>query len=334
MCRSATVPSVTMSPRRRASIAGRNARSTRNGAARLMSSAWAKASASCSCTRARGKIPALLTRMSGAPAAHAVTRASSAATSSARVTSPATARCPAPSSCASPSSAAADRAASATRAPCSARARATAAPIPREAPVTSAWRPSSAPTFSATRWTDRTRGGGTPRAGDLLREALLDLESPREDVHDARQLGESDDAAVRDVGHVRLAEERQQVVLAERIHLDVADHHHGLVRFLEDRVADDARDVHLVSAREPRHRARDAHRGLHQPVALRILAQQLELSPHQLLQLAAADVADAGRLLAELPQLLERVAAGSAPGRLSGLRIRHSCSPFPRAAAG
>ena len=50
---------------------------------------------------------------------------------------------------------------------------------------------------------------------DLDGEALLDLEAARVDVDEARDLGEADDLAVRQVGDVGLAEEGQQVVLAE-----------------------------------------------------------------------------------------------------------------------
>ena len=45
---------------------------------------------------------------------------------------------------------------------------------------------------------------------DLDREPLLHLQAARERVHDARDLGQPDDVAVRDIGDVRLAEERQQ----------------------------------------------------------------------------------------------------------------------------
>ena len=79
--------------------------------------------------------------------------------------------------------------------------------------------------------------------GDLLGEPLLHLQAAREHLDDARQLGQPDDAAVRDVRDVRLAEERQHVVLAQRVELDVAHHHHVLVLLLEQRVADDLLDA-------------------------------------------------------------------------------------------
>ena len=51
--------------------------------------------------------------------------------------------------------------------------------------------------------------------GDLAGEALLHLQAASEDIDEARDLAESDDLAVGDVGDVHLAEEGQQVVLAE-----------------------------------------------------------------------------------------------------------------------
>ena len=77
------------------------------------------------------------------------------------------------------------------------------------------------------------------RVGDLVGQPLLHLQPPGEDVHDPGHLGEAQDLAVRDVGDVGPAEERQQVVLAQRVQLDVAHHDHALVRLLEHRVADD-----------------------------------------------------------------------------------------------
>src|SRR5262245_6836918 len=58
---------------------------------------------------------------------------------------------------------------------------------------------------------------GLERLGDLLGETLLDLEAPREDVDDARDLREPDDAPVGDVGDVHAPVEGQQVVLAQAV---------------------------------------------------------------------------------------------------------------------
>src|SRR5687767_4210291 len=50
---------------------------------------------------------------------------------------------------------------------------------------------------------------------DLVRQPLLDLEPASEHVHHARDLAQANDVAPRDVSHMALAEERQQVVLTE-----------------------------------------------------------------------------------------------------------------------
>ena len=60
----------------------------------------------------------------------------------------------------------------------------------------------------------------------LMREPLLHLQPPREDVDQPRDLAEADHLLLRDVGDVALAEERQQVVLAEAVEVDVLDDHH------------------------------------------------------------------------------------------------------------
>lgn len=53
--------------------------------------------------------------------------------------------------------------------------------------------------------------------GDLAREAFLQLEPARVYVHEPGELREAENARARQVRDVRVAMERQQVVLAERI---------------------------------------------------------------------------------------------------------------------
>lgn len=60
------------------------------------------------------------------------------------------------------------------------------------------------------------------RIGDLLREALLELKAARQEIDQARDLRESDDAAPRQVADVHRAVERKEMMLAERMELDVA----------------------------------------------------------------------------------------------------------------
>ena len=67
-------------------------------------------------------------------------------------------------------------------------------------------------------------------------------------------------------------EERQQVVLAERVQLDVADHDHALVLLREHGIADDLLDRHPVALSEEPQRRLHPLGGLEQPLALGILA--------------------------------------------------------------
>src|SRR6266699_3416610 len=117
--------------------------------------------------------------------------------------------------------------------------------------------------------------------GDLLRQPLLHLKPSRIDIYNARDLREPDDLPVRDVGHVRLAEERQHMVLAQRVELDVAHHDHVVVLFLEDALAYYLFGARAVALGEKRHGVGDAQRRLEQAFALWILAQQLEVTASQ-----------------------------------------------------
>lgn len=72
-----------------------------------------------------------------------------------------------------------------------------------------------------------------------------------------------------------LADERQQMVFAQRIQLDVANQHHLVVGGLEDGAVDDLGDVLFVTLRQELHRARRAVRRAQQAFAVGVLAQRL-----------------------------------------------------------
>ena len=98
------------------------------------------------------------------------------------------------------------------------------------------------------------------RVGDLGGELFLDLQPAREDVDDARDLGEADHFAIGDVGDVRFADEGQQMMFAHRIKLDVF-HHHDLARVgIEDRAVDHVLDALPITLGEKLERARGASR--------------------------------------------------------------------------
>src|ERR1043166_9389884 len=74
------------------------------------------------------------------------------------------------------------------------------------------------------------------RIRDLNREVLLDLESAREHVDDARDLGETNHLSVGNVSDMRFAHERQKMMLAHRVELDVLDEHDLTRLRIENRV--------------------------------------------------------------------------------------------------
>src|SRR5262245_57602686 len=65
--------------------------------------------------------------------------------------------------------------------------------------------------------------------GDLHGQAFLHLQAAREDVHQPGDLAQSHYFAVGNVSHVNLAEEWQQMMLAQAEHLDVLDDDHFVV---------------------------------------------------------------------------------------------------------
>src|SRR5580704_883577 len=67
------------------------------------------------------------------------------------------------------------------------------------------------------------------RLGDLRGQALLNLEPSGKEFDQAREFTEADHFAVRNIGHVHLAEEGQHVMLAQAEHFYVLDDDHLVV---------------------------------------------------------------------------------------------------------
>lgn len=63
---------------------------------------------------------------------------------------------------------------------------------------------------------------------DFLPHPFLDLEPSSEHIDDPRDFAEADDVLMRDVPHMDLAEEGEQVMLAEAEEFDIFDDHHTL----------------------------------------------------------------------------------------------------------
>ena len=111
------------------------------------------------------------------------------------------------------------------------------------------------------------------RVGYLRGQALLHLRALREHVHQARELRQPADAPVgrRDVGHVRHAEKRHQMVLAHRVEGDVAHQHHFLVVLVERACRSARTDPASRPANTSSYIRRHAFRRLAQALAIGIL---------------------------------------------------------------
>lgn len=107
--------------------------------------------------------------------------------------------------------------------------------------------------------------------GDLLRHPLLHLRPFRDDLHDAGQLAQADDLAVRDIGDVGLAEERQQMVFAHAFEVDVLHEDHFVV-FFDEGLAEDLGGVLMQSREQFLIHAGDAIRRFEQPVPFRVFS--------------------------------------------------------------
>ena len=85
---------------------------------------------------------------------------------------------------------------------------------------------------------------------DLTGHALLDLQAAAVHLDQSRHLAQADDPAVRDVAHVDPSIEGQEMMLAQRVHLDVLDQDHVAVGLVEEGVAEDVLLGHVVAVRQ------------------------------------------------------------------------------------
>jgi hypothetical protein len=116
---------------------------------------------------------------------------------------------------------------------------------------------------------------------NLVRHTLLDLEPPGEDFHQPRNLAETDHSLTRDVGDVAPAEEREQVMLAQTVEVDVLDDHHLAIIDGKQGAVDHGIDVGLVAAGQELQRLLHASRRTNEPLAVRILSQLHEQLPYE-----------------------------------------------------
>ena len=125
--------------------------------------------------------------------------------------------------------------------------------------------------------------GHAQRAGDLLHcigdlaaEVFLNLQTAGVHVDDTRDLRQAQYFAARDVRDVRLADERQQVVFAQRVQLDVLDQHHFAVIGAEQGTVGDLFERLFITAAEVLHGFGGTLWRVEQALAGHVLAQLAE----------------------------------------------------------
>jgi len=108
--------------------------------------------------------------------------------------------------------------------------------------------------------------------GDLAGEALLNLEAAGKHIDEARDFAKADDALIRQIGYVALAEERQKMVLAEAEEFNVLDDYHFVVSNAEGRAIENIFRVLVVAAGQEFQRLFVTFRSLAQAFAIWIFA--------------------------------------------------------------
>ena len=111
------------------------------------------------------------------------------------------------------------------------------------------------------------------RFGDLIREPLLYLQPARKHVHEARDLAQSNNLALGNVGDVALAEERQQVVLAQAVEVDVLHDQHLVIIDREERVVEHRVDIGGITVGQEPKRLLHSLRRVDQPLTRRVFSQ-------------------------------------------------------------
>ena len=114
------------------------------------------------------------------------------------------------------------------------------------------------------------------RFEDLVSEPLLYLQSVRENIDDTRDLRESTNEAVGQIGDVYFTVEGEHVVLAETVELDVAHQDHLSLLLGEFCTVENGNRIHVLSGREGRHGFGYTSGRFEQSFSLRIFSEQSE----------------------------------------------------------
>ena len=84
-------------------------------------------------------------------------------------------------------------------------------------------------------------------ATHLSRQTLLHLQPARKDIDKSRNLAQTDDFAVGNIAYRNIAEERQDMMLAHRVELDILDHDNLRAFVLEKSLMDNRVDISAIA---------------------------------------------------------------------------------------
>src|SRR5690606_14774588 len=136
------------------------------------------------------------------------------------------------------------------------------------------------------------------RVRDLRGHLLLNLQPLAVNLDDAGQLADADDAVGRDVGHMRLADDGRDVMLAMGFEADVAQDDHLVITFdLLEGARQHVRRILIVSGEPVLPGANHTARRVEEAVPVGIVSGPSEQSPDGGLRLLAARTFDLARRL-------------------------------------
>ena len=112
----------------------------------------------------------------------------------------------------------------------------------------------------------------------------MDLQPPAEDFHQPRDLTESDNALVGNIGDVAFAVERQEMVFAQAEEVDIPDHHHLVIFDREQSAVQDLVHIFEIPFGQEAKGLINALRGSQQSLAGRIFSKGKQNLFHKVAQ--------------------------------------------------
>jgi len=111
------------------------------------------------------------------------------------------------------------------------------------------------------------------RRGNLLGHAFLDLQAASVNFHQARKFGKADDFLFRQIGNVAFAEEREHVMFAEAVKIDVFNNHHFIGSGFKQGVVQNGFWMLMIAAGKESKSFADATRRAPKAIALGVFSE-------------------------------------------------------------